>query len=152
MNVIWQSKIDLNTGNSPVAGADWQTVPAGQPATQVGQNWLQINAAVRYQRIQYPIGAGPRRQTTTRNIFRLPSGYLREAPQDPKQGVASYLGMPSGLPQDDWVFEGDYITTMDSEVIILRFVADIQDVTLMDPMFCEGLGARIGLEVVEPLT
>jgi hypothetical protein len=37
-------------------------------------------------------------------------------------------------------------------VIVLRFAADIQDVTLMDPMFCEGLGARIGLEICEPLT
>ncbi len=150
--LVWQSKVDLNTNNSPTAGAYWQSVPANQASTQVGQNWLQINATVRYQRFQYPIGAGPRQQTTTRNIFRLPSGFLREAPQDPKQGVASYLGAPSGLPYDDWEFEGDYITTMDSQVIILRFVADIQDVTLMDPMFCEGLGARIGLEICEPLT
>ena len=113
--LVWQSKVDLNTGNSPVAGAYWQSVPANQASTQVGQNWLQIDATVRYQRFQYPIGAGPRRQTTTRNIFRLPSGFLREAPQDPKQGVASYLGAPSGLPYDDWEFEGDYITTMDTE-------------------------------------
>jgi hypothetical protein len=140
-------------GNSPAAGAYWQSVPvANQASTQVGQNWLQIDAAVRYQRFQYPIGAGPRQQATTRNIFRLPSGFLREAPQDPKRGIASYLGMPSGLPQNDWTFEGDYIVTMDSSVIVLRFVADIQDVTLMDPMFCEGLGARLGLEICEPLT
>ena len=32
------------------------------------------------------------------------------------------------------------------------FVADVTDVRLMDAMFCEGLGARIGLEVCEPLT
>jgi hypothetical protein len=152
MNNIWQSTIDLNLGNSPVAGPNWEVVPANQASTQIGQNWLQINATVRYVRFQYPIGAGPRQQTTTRNIYRLPSGFLREAPQDPKQGVASYLGAPSGLPQDDWEFEGDFITTMDSEVIILRFVADVQDVTQMDPMFCEGLGARIGLEVCESLT
>ena len=107
---------------------------------------------MRYQRFQYPIGAGPSQQTTTRNIFRLPSGYLREAPQDPKQGIASYLGSPAGLPSSDWTFEGDYIVSRDAPVIVLRFVADIQDVTLMDPMFCEGLGARIGLEVCEPLT
>lgn len=149
---IWQSIIDLNTGNAPAAGSQWEAVPLGQPSTQVGQNWLQISATVRYQRFQYPIGAGPRRQTTTRNIYRLPSGFLREAPQDPKQGIASYLGAPSGLPQDDWEFEGDFITSMDSDVIILRFAADIQDVSAMDPMFCEGLGARIGLEVCEALT
>lgn len=153
LSAVWQSKVDLNTGNSPAAGAYWQSVPVtNQAATQIGQGWLKINATVRYQRFQYPIGAGPRCQSTTRNVFRLPSGYLRKAPQDPKQGVASYLGAPSGLPYDDWVLEGDYITTSDSQVIILRFVADVQDVTLMDPMFCEGLGARIGLEICEPLT
>lgn len=152
LSAVWQSLIDLNTNNALVAGPLWQTVPAGQGATQVGQDWLQLSAAVRFQRFPYPIGAGPRHQTTTRNIFRLPSGFLREAPQDPKAGATSYLGAPSGLGQDDWEFENAYITSRDSQVIILRFVADVQDVTLMDPMFCEGLGARIGIEVCEPLT
>jgi hypothetical protein len=152
-SAVWQSKTDLNTNNTPAAGAFWQSVPVtNQGATQIGQDWLQITATVRYQRFQYPIGAGPHCQTSTRNVFRLPSGFLREAPQDQKAGVASYLGSPSGLPYDDWIFEGDFITTTDSPVIILRFVADIQDVSLMDPMFCEGLGARIGLEICEPLT
>ena len=150
--VVWQSKIDLNLNNAPVAGIAWQLVPADQPAQEVGQDWLQINATVRSQRFQYPIGSGPRNQSTTRNAFRLPSGYLREAPQDPKAGAVSYLGMPSGLPQDDWEFEGDFIVTRDVVVIVLRFVADIQDVTRMDPMFCEGLAARMGLELCEPLT
>lgn len=149
----WQSKTDLNTNNAPAVGAYWQAVPvSNQAATQIGQDWLKINATVRYQRFQYPIGAGPGQQTSTRNIFRLPSGYLRKAPQDPKAGAVSYLGSPGGLASDDWELEGDYITTADNPVIVLRFVADIQDVTQMDPMFCEGLGARIGLEICEPLT
>lgn len=153
LSAEWQSKTDLNTGNSPAAGAYWQTVPvASQAATQVGQDWLKINATVRYQRIQYPIGAGPGSQSSSRNIFRLPSGYLRRAPQDPKVGAISYLGAPGGLASDDWALEGNFITTSDNPVIVLRFVADVQDVTQMDPMFCEGLGARIGLEICEPLT
>ncbi len=153
LSAVWQSRVDLNTGNSPAASAYWQSVPvSGQAATQIGQDWLQINATVRYQRFQYPIGAGPRQQAATRNVFRLPSGFLREAPQNPKQGSVSYLGAPGGMQQDDWEFEGDFIVTVDSQAIILRFVADIQDVSLMDPMFCEGLGARIGLEICEPLT
>lgn len=150
---VWQSRVDLNTGNAAIASAYWQAVPvSNQAATQIGQDWLKINATVRYQRFQYPIGAGPGQQTSTRNIFRLPSGYLRKAPQDPKAGAVSYLGAPGNLASDDWNFEGDYITTSDNPVIVLRFVADIQDVTQMDPMFCEGLGARIGLEICEPLT
>ncbi len=150
---IWQSLTDLNTGNAAIAGVYWQAVPvSSQAATQVGQDWLQINATVRYQRVQYPIGAGPLQQASSRNIFRLPSGYLRRAPQDPKAGSVSYLGVPGNIMSDDWVLEGNFITTTDNPVIVLRFVADIQDVTQMDPMFCEGLGARIGLEVCEPLT
>lgn len=149
---IWQSKIDLNTNNIPAVGPNWQSVPAGQGATQIGQDWIQINSTVRFHRFQYPLGAGPRRQNSSRNIFNLPSGFLREAPQDPKAGAVSYLGAPGNMASDDWEFESTFITSMDSEVIVLRFVADIQDVTLMDPMFCEGLGARIGLEICEPLT
>ncbi len=117
-----------------------------------GQNWLQVDATIVHRRIVYPIQAGPCGQPNSRNIFRLPSGFLREAPQDPKAGAVSYLGSPSGLGVDDWVLEGEWLISRDQNVIVLRFVADIADVTLMDPMFCEGLGARIGLEVCEPLT
>lgn len=149
----WQSLTDLNTGNAAIAGVYWQAVPvSNQAATQVGQDWLKINATVRYQRIHYPIGAGPGQQQSSRNIFRLPSGYLRKAPQDPKAGAVSYLGAPGTVASNDWEFEGNYIVTSDNPVIVLRFVADIHDVSQMDPMFCEGLGARIGLEVCEPLT
>jgi hypothetical protein len=41
---------------------------------------------------------------------------------------------------------------MDSYPIVLRFVADVQDVATMDPMFCEGLACRIGFEICETLT
>jgi hypothetical protein len=37
-------------------------------------------------------------------------------------------------------------------VILLRFVADVQDVPRMKTMFCEGLAARIAIEICEPLT
>ena len=36
--------------------------------------------------------------------------------------------------------------------VYLRFGADIADVTLMNPMFCEGLGCRVGIEICEALT
>ena len=153
LSAEWQSKTDLNTGNTPAVGAYWQSVPvSGQAATQVGQDWLKINATVRFRRFLYPIGAGPGQQSSSRNVYRLPSGYLRKAPQDPKAGAVSYLGAPGGLASDDWEFEGNNITTSDNPVIVLRFVADIREVAEMDPMFCEGLGARIGLEICEPLT
>lgn len=148
----WQSKADLNIGNTPVVGAYWDAIPVTQSDSMAGQNWLKLDAALIHQRIDYPIQAGPRNQSTTRNVFRLPNGFLREAPQDSKQGIVSYLGAPSGLPYDDWVLEGNWLVSRDEQVIILRFVADVADVTLMDPMFCEGFAARLALEIVEPLT
>lgn len=151
---IWQSTVDLNINNDPLAGPgpNWEAVPATQGATQVGQDWLQLNVSVRYQRFQYPLGAGPARDSTSKNIFRLPFGFLRRADQDPKAGAVSYLGAPGNNAVDDWVLENNFVTSRDQNVIIIRFVADIQDVSTMDPMFCEGLGARIGLEICEPLT
>lgn len=100
----------------------------------------------------YPLGSGPVSQSGTRNVFVLPAGFLREAPQDPKAGSTSYLGAPSGLRYDDWEFEGIYIVSRESQPIIFRFAANVSDVSLMDPMFCEGLACRIALEVCEALT
>ena len=48
---------------------------------------------------------------------------------------------------DDWLWQGQYITSGQFEPLYLRFVADIIDVTSMSPMFCEGLAARIAKEV-----
>ena len=151
-NVIWQSKTDLNTGNNPVGGLYWQAVPGAQAGQNVGQNWLKLNCTLLFERIPYPLGAGPAQQTTTRNIYRLPAGYKRMAPQDPKAGTVSYLGSPGGLSQEDWVLEGDYLITRESKVIVFRFVADIQDVTRMDPMFCEGLACRLGIKIAPRIT
>lgn len=100
----------------------------------------------------YPIGAGPYSDTQTKNVYRLPSGFLREAPQDPKAGQALFLGAPDGSDFADWNYGGNYFTSSMNGVIAFRFVADIADVTIMDDMFCEGLGCRIGIEVCEILT
>lgn len=100
----------------------------------------------------YPISTGPVIQTQTRNAYRLPAGFLRPAPQDPKAGSTNFLGAPSGHQYEDWVYDGDFIISMDNSAIVYRFVADITTVTEMDPMFCEALAARIGMEVCEALT
>lgn len=100
----------------------------------------------------YPIGTGPSSQLSSRNAYRLPYGFMRMAPQDPKQGSSLVLGAPNALPYSDWNVEGNYITTRDSGVILLRFAADIADTTLYDPMFVSGFAARLAYEAVEPLT
>ena len=81
------------------------------------------------------------------------SGFsLESGNEDPKAGSTSYLGAPSGLAYRDWEFEGNYIVSRDIGPIMLRFIADVVDVTTYDDMFCEGLACRLAEAVVQPLT
>ncbi len=118
------------------------------------KQWLAFTATptVALLNFIYPIGAGPYTDGTTKNVYRLPNGFLREAPQNPKAGQAQFLGAPDGEAFADWNFQDQYFVSWQSGVIAFRFAADIADVTQMDDMFCEGLGCRIGEEVCEELT
>lgn len=102
--------------------------------------------------IAYPIGAGPLQDEQTMNVYRLPVGYLKKAPQNPLAGQAIFLGAPDGDFFDDWVFQDNYFTSWSFGVIIFRFVADVADVPSMQDMFCEGLAARCAAETCESLT
>lgn len=165
--VIYTSLINGNIGNNPVTdnGTHWTGAGLFSPwtATFVGgtgsNKWLQVGGAefpggatLTTMNITYPLGAGPSSQSGTRNVYRLPAGFLKMAPQDPKAGSTSWLGAPSGRDYDDWNREGNYLVTQSRGVIVLRFIADVTDVASMHDMFCEGLGARIGLAVCEKLT
>jgi hypothetical protein len=115
-------------------------------------NWQFLGGWTAPLNIMYPAEVGPISDTFTKNMFQLPCGYLRKCNQDPKAGSTSLLGAPTNARYLDWQIESGYIISQDPNPIILRFVADVQDVTQMDPMFCEGLGCRIGLEVCEEIT
>ena len=128
----------------------WSSNPIIWPSAQ---SWVALYASMLNLTINYPLGSGPSNQTFTRNIYRLPSGFLRSAPQDPKAGSVSFLGAPSGRRYDDWEFEGgNFMTTMESQPIVMRFVADVTNVQAMDDLFCEAIAARIAAEVCEALT
>lgn len=165
--VTYKSLAGGNVGNDPTldGGVNWQNQGVLTPWATVfvggtgSLKWMQIGGAefpmgvgLTTLNIVYPLGAGPSTQDNSRNVFRLPAGYLRKAPRDPKAGSISYLGAPSNLQYDDWRFQGNYIVSAQSDPLGLWFVADTVDVTAMDDMFCEGLGARIALEVCEPIT
>lgn len=156
---IYTSIAGGNVGHDPVLTSGfWTNTGVLNPWTTVnpfgtaGNTWAQIAVALQDLPILYPLSSAPSMQAPARNVFRLPANYLRQAPQDPKAGSISFLGAPTGLMYTDWNFEGDYITSRSSFPIVLRFVADIIDVRSMDPMFCEGLAARIASEIVERLT
>lgn len=115
-------------------------------------NWLSLGAVSSPLAILYPIGSGPLTDRKTRNIFMIPNGYLRKAAQDPKAGNISWLGAPHTLQEDDYVEENGLMISEINTLVVLRFVASVTHVPKFDPMFCEGLSARIGLEICEELT
>lgn len=116
-------------------------------------NWADLNTGTTTAlTILWPLGSGPSDQNTTRNIFHLPANWLREAPQQPNEGSVSWLGAETGMQQTDWEYDGDYIVSATTDVIIYRFTANITGVSHFDALFCEGLACRIGMEVCEALT
>lgn len=157
---IYQSVGSGNTGHDPVTdgGVHWTNTGVANawsrsPTISTSSiKWRVLDATLSELDFIYPIGSGPLSQSTTKNVFRLPSGYIRVAPQAPKQGYFSVLGAPAGLPANDWEFESDFLITTESQVIIFRFVADVVRVTAMDDMFCEGLACRMALALCEPNT
>ncbi len=120
--------------------------------TTASSGWVQQLCTVVPIVIPWPAGTGPSTQPETKNVFYLPSGYMRRAAQAPDAGRASFLGFPSNIPSTDWNFEGNLLVSIMTGAIMFRFAADVVDVTTMDDLFCEGLAARIALEVCEPLT
>lgn len=146
---LFQSITDLNVGNNPQqSGANWVALPVpNQTDVRTGLNWLQLDATVQSINIIYPLGAGPVIDPSTRNIFQLPHGFLRPAPQSPKAGSRSVFGIPGSLPADDWEFNDNYVVSGTPGPIVFRFVADVADVSTMDNMFCEGLACRLAREV-----
>lgn len=149
-----------STGVNPVTddGTNWTNldIPTAWTSTPTipasSGSWTPLYAALQSFNFVYPLGSGPLSQSLTKNIFRKPAGYLRCAPQNPKSGVYSYLGAPSGHQIEDWQFQGDFIVSQDPNPILLRFAADVTIVTQMDDMFCEGLAARVALETCETIT
>ena len=158
--MLYASQGSSNTGNNPVtdSGTNWQNMQTPVPWTTSFSPqpssllWTPLDATLQAPNINYPVGAGPIEQTYNDNVFPLPNNFIRRANQSPKAGVFSFLGAPSGLMADDWVIERPFLTSRTPNPIVLRFAADITDVTLMSGQFCEALAARIAMETCEELT
>jgi hypothetical protein len=98
-----------------------------------------------------PIGY-ERDATTLRKIYRLPANWLRMAPQDPKMASGVRQNMTAGMAYNDWEVEEPYLFTADTSPFVLRFVADVTDVSTMHPLFCEVWAARMAIELADTLT
>lgn len=157
--LIYTSLSGGNIGNDPTSSPTfWSTAGVLCPwtttltRTSTSDKWLATGAAISELGLVYPVGSGPLSSSDTRNVYRVPANFLRKASQDPKAGSFSVLGAPSGALYDDWDFQGQYFTTSQANPIVFRFVADVVNVPGFDDMFCEGLAARIGMEVCEKVT
>jgi hypothetical protein len=135
---------NANLNNTPSSGSPW-TAAALTGAT---------NATLF---IPYPISQAS--SGITRNLYRLPVGYMRVAPQDVKIAGGSWQTSSAGQQWSDYEFEGNYLLTAQVPQVvasggplIFRFCADISDVSQMNPQFCEGLAVRIAYDICERVT
>lgn len=125
-----------NTG-VPAAWAKTPEIYASSP------KWRALYANLKNISVFWPLGNSARgAQTGSTSVFRLPAGWLREAPQDPKQS----------LPPSDREYEGDYFTSAEAGPLVYRFAADVTVVPKMDALFCEGLACRMALDTSDALT
>jgi len=124
----------VNWTNSNVPGG-WAKVPDVYASALT---WQPIYAGVSRINLFWPIGLN------SRNTYRLPNGFLRQAPQNPKGGDAGGIG---SIRYDDWLFEGNYLVTSAAGPLILRFAADVVDVQQFDDLFCEALAAQVAVAV-----
>lgn len=90
--------------------------------------------------------------TTTRNKYKLPSNYLRMAPQDPKFASGVRQNVAAGMQFNDWEVEAGFLMTADSGGFVLRFVADQADVATMEPLLVEVWAAQLAVQLCEPMT
>ena len=145
--VNYQSLIVRNFNNEPDTSPLSWTTTVTFPA--VSGSWIQLDAAsLSANPIVYPVHSGPSNDLNSQNAFRLPAGFLRPAPRDPKAGVNAWFGAHVGLPADDWTYSGLYVTTGSYRTALaMRFIADITDVGTFDPMFSAALGAGVGVDI-----
>lgn len=145
--INYQSLVNFNYNNEPDTSPTYWTTTITKPL--VSNSWKQMaSATLAPLVINWPLNSGPAEDVNTKNAFMLPSGFQREAPQSPGAGrYSAYLGFPRNLRADDWERDGNFLVSGYTTTIEYRFVADVQDVSTMDAMFCEGLAAKIAMSV-----
>lgn len=157
----WAPSTNINAGVSYFAGelvyvlngsTVYLSTVSNNTLNPVGDttgSWITMTTAPTLSKVNfiYPIGSGPQEESATRNVYILPNGYLRQAPQAPRAQANAFLGAPAGLAFPDWNFENGCFTSMDAQPIVFRFAADVADPSLFDAMFAEGLANRIAVAI-----
>ena len=138
-NNVYSSLEDGNLNNDPTATDPW--------------NALSIQPTLQSIFVPYPVSASQFTAgsvTQAPNIYYQPTRFLRVAPQDPKVAGVSNQQVFAGQMWSDLEFEDTFILTSQTSPLILRFAADIETIARFDPMFSEGVAARMGKEIAAP--
>lgn len=121
------------------------------PGTDAGAHWHPLTGAPTTRTVFSPIGYSPD-GSVLRTLYRLPNNFLRIAPVDPKAAGSPRQNVTAGMPFNDWEIEAGHLTSASTGPIVLRFVADLTDVSAMDDMLCESIAASLALATCETLT
>ncbi len=130
------------------------TTPNLLPSAALATSWVNVGGTLQQLTILFPIGTGPVSNPQTNNLYPLPFGWLRPSiiHLDSKQSAHPWLGALYGRTSDDFTYQSWYFTARGRGPYDIDFVADIADVSVMPPQFCESLAVRIALEIDGPLT
>jgi hypothetical protein len=144
--------LSIANNNGPASGTTLAALP------NASTKWTEVGGTLQQITILWPLGSGPTGQAGTPDLFRLPFGWLRPVPKKAFGTKYAWLGALRGPDPEDLEYEGQYFTSDDLSpnngvpFVDVTFVADIADVTVMAPQFCESLAVRIGLEIDGTLT
>lgn len=118
-----QTARDLNTMYEPVRDAELRKHP-----------WSFALART----VLAPVATAPAFQYAY--AFQLPSDFIRLHPDYDYQA------------ETDWQIEANQILTNDSDKMYLRYIKQVADANLFDPLFREALAAQLGYQMAPPAT
>src|ERR1017187_1896837 len=93
------------------------------------------------------------------NAFQLPADFIKLTNSYPESfysadnNTLSFGSSTASTGQSDWVIEtGNKVLTNSASPLNVRYIADITDTSLWDPIFCEVVSTALALEICEELT
>lgn len=161
VSIVYQQppSIYLSTfnNNGPVTPNVTTVLPSASPY------WTLVGGTVAQLSILWPIGSGPINTDNSQNslnLYPLPFGWLRPSIFFAKDTARPWLGALHGPGDSDdfYTYYGAYFTAPsmglngNTPFIDLNFIADIADVTVMPPLYCESLAIRIAKDIDGALT
>lgn len=108
--------------------------------------------SIKYATLNEPTGTETYQNGETRNSFTLPSDYARLADQNPREAALTTQATTGAVKFTDYSIEGGNLLTAQT-IVILRYASLVTNVATFDPLFCDVMAARMGVDgLAETLT